>query len=137
MSERLRSRLLSLLLLGGIASFFMAVFATQIHQNPYTLVGPFAGCYSNGTDDMVLKPDGELLINRTKAGTFGVLKPVAGKHGFLVEATGLNLVGGSGASIRAAKGDGGFLWPISDKAIDLVFAPDTTVTLRRLPASSC
>jgi hypothetical protein len=85
----------------------------------------------------MLRANGGLDINGTAAGAYRIVKPVGGKHGYLVEASGLTLAGGNGALVGAAQGTGGFLWAINDDTLDITFAPDVVMTLRKMPPSLC
>ena len=135
MSEHRKSRLISLALVAVIAVLFIAVFATRNRESRYTPIRFFAGCYSNGADRLVLGRGGEITINGRAAGSYKIVSPVGGKHGFLAEANGLSLTGGNGSPMVAAQGAGGFFWPISDDAITITFAPATAMTLRKIRPS--
>jgi hypothetical protein len=120
-----------------ITSLFIAVLATRDRQSPYVPNGSFAGCYRNGMDRLVLGTGGDIKINGSAAGSYKIVKPVGGKHGFLVEADKLRLTGGRGTPVRAEQGDGGFLWPIHGETFDIVFAPGAAMTLRKTKTPTC
>ena len=91
------------------------------------------GCYSNDHNRLLLLPDSHLRVNGSAAGSYKIVEPVGGKHGYLVEAEGLHLTGGRGKRVTATPGDGGFLWPINDKTLDILFAPDVALRLTKAP----
>lgn len=128
----LKLKALSSALIATIAGLFIAAIATHNHTSPYAAIGPFAGCYSNGADRLMLSPVGEIVTNGTAAGSYKIVSPVGGKHGFLVEANGLNLKGGNGTPLGATRGTGGFFWPISQRALKITFAPRTEMALRKI-----
>ena len=132
-----KSRLLLLVVISGIAGLFVALLATSNRKNSYAPIGSFVGCYSNGIDRFTLGARGDLVVNGVAAGSYQILKPVGGKHGFLLEADKLTLAGGRGTPIRAARGNGGFYWPITGDTLDVLFAPDVEITLQKSGARPC
>ena len=128
----LNLRVLLFVVVAALVTLFLAAKSTSNREGPYAPTAFFAGCYSNGADRLVLGRGGEIVINGRPAGSYKIVRPVGGKHGFLAEANGLNLTGGNGAPLGAVQGNGGFLWPISHDAINITFAPATVITLRRI-----
>jgi hypothetical protein len=132
-----QSRWLPLVPIIVVAALFVSVFATSNRQTRYAPIGSFDGCYADRSDRLLLRADGGIEVNGTAAGSYRIVKPVGGKHGYLVEAKGLKLSSGRGAMMRSTKGTGGFHWRINDEAIDVTFAPDVTATLKKVALSSC
>lgn len=137
MATDLRQRCLTLAPAVVVIGLFAAVYATSNRESRYGPLTQFVGCYSNGRDRLLLLPSGRLRINGTAAGSYKILKPVGGKHGYLVEADGLKLTGGRGVPVAAMPGRDGFFWPISSEAIDVLFAPDIELSLEKARSLSC
>ncbi len=137
MGNRPSSRLVSWALIAVIVGLFIVVIETRNRQPIYASIEPFVGCYSDGANRLLLEANGRLAINGTAAGSSRIVKPVGGKHGYLVEVSGLTLASGRGGLVIATGGTGGFLWPINDRAINLTFAPNAAIALKRTASSSC
>jgi hypothetical protein len=97
----------------------------------------FEGCYAGpGISVLRLAPSGQLLNGGERVGSYRIVAPVGGKHGYLVEATGLNIRRLS-SGVVMTPGDGGFLWPIAPSGmLKITFAPDGEYELHRQPACS-
>jgi len=137
MNTNLREKLLALGLAVMVIGLFAAVYATRNRESQYAPVSPFVGCYSNGRDQVRLLATSRLWINGAEAGSYKIVKPVGGKHGYLVEAEGLRLTGGREKPIGAMTGDSGYFWPISDRMIELIFEPDVVLDLTKATSPFC
>jgi len=93
----------------------------------------FLGCYASMSGDQLqLTPQGKMIINGAAVGTYRIISPVGGKHGYLIEVEGLNLEL-QGGKVVAKSGDGGFQWKISDDlSINMIFAPSYRVIFQRI-----
>ena len=97
---------------------------TSCNSAPNLPAGAFAGCYkSQDAQRLLLSVDGSIYANGTRVGNYKVVAPVGGKHGPLIEATGLNVVSQKG-SVTFLPGSGGFLWPVTDRFLSVVAGPD-------------
>jgi hypothetical protein len=111
--------------------------AASCSSNPYLPPSSFAGCYTaNNAQRLLLAPDGSLYADGKKAGTYKVVAPVGGKHGALIEATGLN-VSSRNSRVTFAPGSGGFFWDVTDKYLTVVFAPDDMVQFAKASDAAC
>jgi hypothetical protein len=120
-----------------IAVVFIVIVATSNHSSPYVRISPFVGCYvSADRDRLALADDGHIRFNGVVAGSYRVLAPVGGKHGYLVQAEGLELRR-SGNAVVATAGRGGFFWPIDSQSIQVIFAPSSAIELRKSAAGNC
>jgi hypothetical protein len=97
----------------------------------------FEGCYVGPEiSGLRLGPSGQLLNDGKRVGSYRLIAPVGGKHGYLVEASGVNIKRQE-AGIVMAPGDGGFLWPIAPSGeLHVTFAPDGDYELHRQPKCS-
>ncbi|HET7281861.1 MAG TPA: hypothetical protein VFI67_06025 [Sphingomicrobium sp.] len=120
-----------------IAAVFIAIVVTSNRSSPYVRISQFAGCYvSADGDKLVLSGDGHIHFNGVAAGSYRVLAPVGGKHGYLVEAEGLELRL-SGNAVVTSAGRGGFYWPIDSQTIQVLFAPSREIEMRKTAAGDC
>lgn len=132
-----RESLLTLTALAAVIGLAVMAYATRNRGGRYAPIAPFVGCYSNGRNHLLLLPNGHLQLNGGAAGTYKIIKPVGGKHGYLVEAEGLHLSGGQQKPIRATIGHAGYFWPLSDQMIELIFESDVVQDLSKAKAPSC
>lgn len=97
----------------------------------------FEGCYVGlGIPALRLAPSGQLINSRGRVGSYHIVAPVGGKHGYLVETSGLNIKSQK-ASVTIMPGEGGFLWPITPSGeLTVTFAPDGEYQLHRQPSCS-
>ena len=113
------------------------VLISSCSGHPYLPAGSFAGCYvAQDAQRLQLSPDGLISADGEPVGKYRVLAPVGGKHGPLVEAEGLNIAFRNGRVIFV-RGSGGFLWMVSDKDLNVVFAPDGDVQFAKGPDAAC
>ena len=114
-----------------IGAAFIAIFAISNRSSPYAAPQPFVGCYeSPAGDKLQFSTDGQIIMNSSAAGSYRILAPVGGKHGYLVEAQGLDL-SQSGNSVVARAGHGGFYWPIDGQTLHIIFAPSSQVQFQK------
>lgn len=137
MGNRPSSRFTSWALITLVVGLLIVVIETRNRRPIYASIKPFAGCYSDGANRLLLEANGKLSINGTAADLSRIVKPVGGKHGYLMEVSGLTLASGRGDLVVATGGSGSFLWPINDRAINLTFAPDAEIVLKRAASISC
>ena len=101
-------------------------------KDRYAARDPFAGCYRDPAGSLLeLNPTGTIHSAGKLAGGYQIVSPVGGKHGYLVEASNLNLMV-QDDKVIAEPGSGGFFWPISqDGELVVTFAPDTRRVFRK------
>jgi hypothetical protein len=121
------------------AGLLIAVFATSNRGSPYADSRPFVGCYqSSDGNKLRLSENGHIVVNGVAAGSYRVLAPVGGKHGYLVEAEGLELeLNEVGHLIAAQSGHGGFFWDTDGKSLRVIFAPSSEIAFQRAPGGNC
>ena len=120
--------------LQAIAAFFIL---SSCNSTPYLPDGSFAGCYlADGAQSLRLAPNGVIFADGSQVGRYKVLAPVDGKHGPLVEATGLNVRSADGR-VEFVPGTGGFLWAVTDNGLNVLFAPDGEVQFAKSPVAGC
>jgi hypothetical protein len=117
--------------------FIFSVFFTGWWNGPsqYSARESFSGCYADETGDTFeLSSTGIVRSSGKRVGTFQIVSPVGGKHGYLVEASGMNLkINPLNGRIIALAGSGGFIWPISQNGeLTVIFAPDIQRVFQRV-----
>jgi hypothetical protein len=81
----------------AVLAYLFIVFRTVDHSDRYADIQPFAGCYfAANADVVVLGSEGRVSAGAGPVGTYSILRPVPGKHGYLLEldATGFAEVNG-------------------------------------------
>lgn len=134
MTEKTKRRSLDYLVPSVVALLAIAVLLTSRWQSNdrYAASDSFTGCYRDGVGSIFeLGGSGILRSGGAPVGKYRIVLPVGGKHGYLVEASNLNLTLDRDR-IVARSGSGGFLWPISEQGEMIVtFAPETQRAFRR------
>lgn len=94
----------------------------------------FAGCYRDSAGSFLeLGSTGIIHSVGKRVGTYKIVSPVGGKHGYLVEVSNLQLQL-QDDNLVAQPGSGGFLWPISPQGeLTVTFAPDTKRSFHKGP----
>ena len=122
-----------------IVGFFAIILATSNWGSPYTAPEPFLGCYSDQNGNRLqLSRGGNFAINGSSVGSYKILAPVGGKHGYLVETDGLRL-SRIGDSIRATPGRHGYgyLWAIDQQSLRVIFERDNEFDLTKTDKGNC
>ena len=115
------------------------VLLTSCNRKPYLPEGSFAGCYlAHGAQRLRLSPDGVIFADGEKVGTYKTLAPVDGKHGPLVEASGLAVTSHNGEVLfkRGSTADG-YFWSVTGNGLNVVFEPDNEIKLAKAPDIAC
>lgn len=134
MTEATKRCVVSYLAPVAVAVLAAAILWTSRWNAPdrYSPRAAFAGCYGDAEGSALeLTSAGAIISGGMAVGSYQVVSPVGGKHGYLVEASNLNL-SMVGNRMVAQPGSGGFLWPVSSQGeITITFAPDTRIILKK------
>lgn len=135
MTEAVQKRRLANYLVPAVVAVLAIVILWTSRWNApdkYSPRAAFAGCYrdARGTT-LELTSTGTIVSGGIAAGSYQIVSPVGGKHGYLVEAANVNL-GMVGDRMVAQPGSGGFFWPVSSQGeLTVTFAPDTRLILKK------
>jgi hypothetical protein len=127
-----RLSLFALPALVAVAIFVILFSARWTGSERYSPPNEFVGCYADGWgNSLELSPTGRIMSENKTVGTYRIVAPVGGKHGYLVQANSIN-IRTIGQKLVSESGTGGFLWPVTKTGeLHVIFAPDTEDTLRK------
>lgn len=115
----------------------MVFLITGCSAQPYLPKGSYAGCFlAPGGQRLRLSPNGSIVADGQPMGQYKVIAPVGGKHGPLVEATGLNVRSYNG-NVDFVRGSGGFFWKVSNQGLEVMYGPDGDVYFVRSLDAVC
>lgn len=116
-----------------VGLLILTLFSNGLSEsNKYSPRDAFAGCYRGvGGSDLELATSGNIRSNGIDVGRYQIVSPVGGKHGYLVEASHVDMHMTEG-KLTAISGSDGFFWDISsDGTLIVVFAPDSRLVLQK------